>query len=126
MAQNSDTRYSSDNLSSEPNLNTGGSAAEDPYSSKRSQGADEVAPHRPQDHDLPSTEPVADPLSELEDYDQILQELRQTKTEQAVTERRNRKLTLDKVTFGITGVFAVAFIMWGFFGRDSLSSTSQN
>jgi choline/carnitine/betaine transport len=126
MAQNSDTRYSSDNLSSEPNLNSGASAAEDLHSSKRIQGVDEAAPDRPQDPATPSLEPESDPLSELEDYEQILQELRQTKTEQAVTERRNRKLTLDKVTFGITGVFAVAFIMWGFFGRDSLSTTSQN
>jgi choline/carnitine/betaine transport len=126
MAPTSDTRYSSDNLSSEPNLNTGGSATKDLNSSQRSQGADEAAPDRPQDADLSSTELVPDPLSDLEDYEQILQELRQTKTEQAVTERRNRKLTLDKVTFGITGVFAIAFVIWGFFGRDSLSTTSQN
>ena len=126
MAPSSDTRYSSDNLSSEPNLNTGGSATKDLNSSQRSQGADEAAPDRPQDLDLSSTELVPDPLSDLEDYEQILQELRQTKTEQAVTERRNRKLTLDKVTFGITGVFAIAFVIWGFFGRDSLSTTSQN
>ena len=62
---------------------------------------------------------------DTEDCEQLLQELRQTKTEQAVTERRNRKLTLDKATFGITGAFAVAFVIWGFAGRDSLSATSQ-
>ncbi|WP_066289836.1 BCCT family transporter [Arthrobacter sp. B6] len=59
-----------------------------------------------------------------EEYDEILQELRQTKTEHAVTERRNRTLNLDKVTFGITGVMAVAFVLWGFLGRDSLAATS--
>lgn len=59
-----------------------------------------------------------------EEYDEILQELRQTKTEHAVTERRNRRLNLDKVTFGITGVMAVAFVLWGFLGRDSLAATS--
>ncbi len=63
-------------------------------------------------------------LPENEEYEQILEELRQTKTEQAVSERRNRKLILDKVTFGITGAAAVAFVIWGFTGRDSLSATS--
>ena len=65
-------------------------------------------------------------LPDAEEYEQILEELRQTKTEQAVTERRNRKLTLDKVTFGITGAIAVAFVIWGFVGRDSLSETSTS
>ncbi|KRE67553.1 choline transporter [Arthrobacter sp. Soil736] len=63
---------------------------------------------------------------DAEDCEQLLQELRQTKTERAVTERRNRKLTLDKATFGITGAFAVAFVIWGFLGTDSLSATSQS
>ncbi|GAB5077460.1 BCCT family transporter [Arthrobacter sp. AD-310] len=62
---------------------------------------------------------------DTEEYEQILEELRQTKTEQAVTERRNRKLILDKTTFGITGAIAVAFVIWGFLGKDSLSSTSK-
>jgi choline/carnitine/betaine transport len=62
--------------------------------------------------------------SEVENTEQIMQELRQTRSEQAVAQRRNRKLTLDKATFGITGVLALAFVAWGFLGRDSLSSTS--
>ena len=65
-----------------------------------------------------------DPLAEAEDTEQIMQELRQTRSEQAVAERRNRKLTLDKATFGITGALALAFVAWGFLGRDSLSATS--
>ncbi|MEV7134369.1 BCCT family transporter, partial [Arthrobacter sp. NPDC093128] len=65
------------------------------------------------------------PLPDVE-YEQILQELRQTKTEQAVADRRNHKLNLDKVTFGITGVIAIAFVIWGFMGRDSLSETSTS
>lgn len=75
--------------------------------------------------DLPDGLPSA-PVLDTEDCDQLLLELRQTKTEQAVTERRNRKLTLDKVTFGITGAIAVAFVIWGFVGRDSLSETSTS
>ncbi|MBT2522509.1 BCCT family transporter [Arthrobacter sp. ISL-28] len=63
-------------------------------------------------------------LSDAEEYEEILQELRQTKAEHAVMERRNRKLDLDKVTFGITGVIAIAFVLWGFLGRDSLADTS--
>jgi choline/carnitine/betaine transport len=61
-----------------------------------------------------------------EDTHQILQELRQGKTERAVTERRNRMLVLDKWTFGITGVIALAFIAWGFLGRDSLATVSTD
>lgn len=61
---------------------------------------------------------------DAEDTEQIMQELRQTKAEQAVAERRNRRLTLDKATFGITGVLALAFVAWGFLGRDSLAATS--
>jgi choline/carnitine/betaine transport len=64
-------------------------------------------------------------LPDAEEYEQILEELRHAKTEQAVTERRNTNLTLDKVTFGITGAIAVAFVVWGFVGRDSLSDTSK-
>jgi choline/carnitine/betaine transport len=64
-------------------------------------------------------------LPDAEEYEQILEELRHAKTEQAVSARRNRKLSLDKVTFGITGAIAVAFVVWGFVGRDSLSETSK-
>ena len=63
------------------------------------------------------------PLSDVEN-EQILEELRHAKTDQAVADRRNHKLVLDKITFGITGVIAIAFIVWGFVGRDSLSDTS--
>ncbi|UZX03191.1 BCCT family transporter [Arthrobacter sp. CDRTa11] len=67
---------------------------------------------------------AASTLPDSEEYDQILEELRSAKTEHAVSARRNTKLTLDKVTFGITGVIAVAFVIWGFVGRDSLSASS--
>lgn len=63
-------------------------------------------------------------LPDSEEYDQILEELRHAKTEQAVSARRKTNLTLDKVTFGITGAIAVAFVIWGFVGRDSLSASS--
>ena len=63
--------------------------------------------------------------ADTEEYEQILEELRQTKTEQAVHERRNRKLILDKTIFGITGAIAVAFVIWGFVGKESLSTTSK-
>ncbi|MCE3294267.1 MAG: choline transporter [Arthrobacter sp.] len=63
-------------------------------------------------------------LPDVEEYEQILEELRHAKTEQAVADRRNHKLILDKVTFVITGVIAIAFVIWGFVGRDSLSDTS--
>ncbi|MDI3196068.1 BCCT family transporter [Pseudarthrobacter sp. AL07] len=71
---------------------------------------------------LPLT--VQEQLAEAEDTEQIMQELRQARSEQSVTDRRNRKLTLDKATFGITGAVALAFVAWGFLGRDSLAATS--
>ena len=76
----------------------------------------------PAPQDLPSSHDSHD----AEDTQQILQELRQSKTERAVTERRNRKLVLDKWTFGITGVTALAFVAWGFLGRDSLATVSTD
>ncbi|MFJ5861225.1 BCCT family transporter [Pseudarthrobacter sp. NPDC092439] len=60
------------------------------------------------------------------DHEQILEELRLSQTEQAISRRRNGKLTLDKATFGITGVIALAFVAWGFLGKDSLAATSTN
>jgi choline/carnitine/betaine transport len=72
----------------------------------------------------PENSPSAHESHDAEDTEQIMQELRQTKAEQAVAQRRNRKLTLDKATFGITGVLALAFVAWGFLGRDSLAATS--
>ena len=41
-----------------------------------------------------------------------------------MAERRNRKLTLDKATFGITGILALAFVAWGFLSTESLGSAS--
>jgi choline/carnitine/betaine transport len=61
---------------------------------------------------------------ESEEYEQILDELRHAKTDQAVTARRSRNLILDKTIFGITGIMAVAFVVWGFLGKESLSATS--
>jgi choline/carnitine/betaine transport len=74
---------------------------------------------------LDSEDGGAAALPDAEEYEQILEELRIAKTEQAVSQRRNQTLTLDKVTFGITGAIAVAFVVWGFVGRDSLSDTSK-
>lgn len=97
----------------EPRADNDPLAAPDP---KATESTDSVL-----DAELEAATPVP---PETEEYEQILEELRQTKTEQAVSERRNRKLTLDKATFGITGAIAVAFVIWGFTGKDSLSSTS--
>ncbi|WP_309109040.1 BCCT family transporter [Arthrobacter sp.] len=65
-------------------------------------------------------------LPDTEETEQILQELREAEAEQAARLGRRRSLPLDKTTFGITGVLALAFVIWGFAGRDSLATTSQN
>lgn len=73
---------------------------------------------------VPGPEETGTPPVPDVECEQILEELRHATTEQAVSERRNHKLGLDKVTFGITGVIALAFVVWGFVGRDSLSELS--
>ncbi|MDQ0767506.1 choline/carnitine/betaine transport [Pseudarthrobacter defluvii] len=65
-------------------------------------------------------------LPAVNEHEQILEELRQSNREQAVSQRRNRKLTLDKATFGITGAIALAFVVWGFADKDSLATTSKD
>jgi choline/carnitine/betaine transport len=66
----------------------------------------------------------------------ILEVLRQNASEQKSAERTaahgngagagSRKPGVDKVIFGVTGVLALAFVVWGFAGTDSLSTTSTN
>src|SRR5690349_764745 len=65
-------------------------------------------------------------LPAVNEHEQILEELRQSNREQAVSQRRNRKLTLDKATFGITGAIALAFVAWGFLDKDGLATTSKD
>jgi choline/carnitine/betaine transport len=38
----------------------------------------------------------------------------------------NRRFGLDKVIFGVTALIAVAFVVWGFIGTQSLSTTSSD
>ncbi|MEV7604127.1 BCCT family transporter [Paenarthrobacter sp. NPDC089322] len=101
-----------------------------PAANKRTRGETpediiSVSPDETNPAVLDAEEGGVEALPDAEEYEQILEELRTAKTEQAVSARRNRKLTLDKVTFGITGAIAVAFVVWGFVGRDSLSETSK-
>ena len=65
-------------------------------------------------------------LPAVNEHEQILEELRLSNREQALTQRRNLKLTLDKATFGITGVIALAFVVWGFADKDGLATTSKD
>ena len=58
---------------------------------------------------------------------------RTTETERLLAGRAGRHVTtpdasggLDRVVFGITGVFAVAFVVWGFADTDSLEKRSGN
>jgi choline/carnitine/betaine transport len=68
---------------------------------------------------------TASPM-EATEHEQILEELRLGRKEQAVSQRRNRSLTLDKATFGITGAIALAFVAWGFIDKNSLATTSKD
>ncbi|MCT9870480.1 BCCT family transporter [Paenarthrobacter aurescens] len=128
MATNSDTKH----LTPEE-LPANGSVAETPGAASPTNPAHAENPEAvisvsPDDTNLAALNAEdggADSLSDSVEHEQIMEELRHAKTEQAVSARRNRKLTLDKVTFGITGAIAVAFVVWGFVGRDSLSATSK-
>ncbi|WP_442864172.1 BCCT family transporter [Arthrobacter sp. ATA002] len=64
-------------------------------------------------------EPDSDPDQEL------LAQLRETERAHETARSREIPAKLDKVLFGVTGVLAIAFILWGFYGRDSLATSSQ-
>ncbi len=60
-----------------------------------------------------------------ENDEQILHELRESETDQSAARHPRRSLEgLDKVTFGVTGAFALAFVVWGFTNSASLGATS--
>ena len=68
-----------------------------------------------------------EPESPHEDL-QILQALRETESEHEEARRKSqlfRKGGIDKVVFGVAGLLTVAFVVWGFAGRENLASTSQ-
>ncbi|WP_311211500.1 MULTISPECIES: BCCT family transporter [unclassified Arthrobacter] len=128
MATNSDTKHltpeelpANDSVAGTP----GTAGPTNPAHAENPEAVISVSPDDTNLAALTAEDGGADPLSDSVEHEQIMEELRHAKTEQAVSARRNRKLTLDKVTFGITGAIAVAFVVWGFVGRDSLSDTSK-
>jgi len=57
---------------------------------------------------------------------EILQTLRQSVSEQEVAHRViHESARLDKTVFGVAGALALAFVIWGFAGRESLATVSQ-
>ncbi|MCD4849952.1 BCCT family transporter [Arthrobacter sp. AK01] len=125
MAINSDTKpLTPDELPANDHV-AGTPAAASPAHAENPEAVISVSPDDTNLAALNAEDGGAEPLSDSVEHEQIMEELRHAKTEQAVSARRNRKLTLDKVTFGITGAIAVAFVVWGFVGRDSLSETSK-
>ncbi|GAA3290822.1 BCCT family transporter [Arthrobacter citreus] len=69
--------------------------------------------------DAVPAEPDADPDQEL------LTQLRETERAHETARATETPARLDKVLFGVTGALAIAFILWGFFGRESLATSSQ-
>lgn len=70
---------------------------------------------------------VREPELPQEDL-QILQALRKTESEHEEARRSSqlfRKGGIDKVVFGVAGLLTVAFVVWGFAGRENLAATSQ-
>ena len=70
-------------------------------------------------HVPPAPEPDIDPDQEL------LTQLRETELAHEAARSTETPAKLDKVLFGVTGALAIAFILWGFYGRESLATTSQ-
>ncbi|MCC9198433.1 BCCT family transporter [Arthrobacter sp. zg-Y820] len=68
----------------------------------------------------------AETLQADSDPDQeLLQQLRETERAHETARTTETPAKLDKVLFGVTGALAVAFVLWGFFGRESLATSSQ-
>ena len=66
------------------------------------------------------------PIEEAHEAEQeLVQQLRDTQREHEEARSQEEPARLDRTLFTITGILAVAFIGWGLFGRDSLSSVSQ-
>lgn len=79
-----------------------------------------------------SDEPEADPEenpgveSRPPDDTAILQELKDSESERKATRGITRlPAGLDKVTFGVAGFFALAFVVWGLVNTASLSAASN-
>ncbi|QCU77266.1 BCCT family transporter [Citricoccus sp. SGAir0253] len=84
----------------------------------------------------PVTDPAADPAAVLDRGAQeaapsteslaILQDLRRSTISQQVSHRwaQRQGSGLDRLVFGVAGVFVLAFIVWGFAGRDNLAEVS--
>ncbi|MFJ7751710.1 BCCT family transporter [Arthrobacter sp. NPDC097144] len=72
-------------------------------------------------YDLPAATIEADVNPDQE----LLQQLRETERAHEAARSTETPARLDKVLFGITGALAIAFILWGFFGGDSLATSSQ-
>jgi len=59
---------------------------------------------------------------------QILHDLRETESEQEQARRRSQLFRtggVDKIVFGVAGLLTLAFVVWGFAGRENLAATSQ-
>ena len=68
-----------------------------------------------------SEEPDQQPLPDADGRDHALLAGLTT----AVPESTARRPGVDKITFGITAVLAIAFVVWGFLGTSSLSTASS-
>ena len=82
-----------------------------------------------EDGRAPGVEPVSEREPETPQEDlELLQALRETESEHEEARRSShlfRKGGIDKVVFGVAGVLTLAFVIWGFAGRENLAATSQ-
>jgi choline/carnitine/betaine transport len=124
MASNSDQKsHTPEDLPADDGV-AGGLLNDEPGNGGKSTAVDTVPGDADEASAVPDPEDGEELLIPDVEYEQILEDLRHAKTEQTAANRRNHKLSLDKITFGITGAIAIAFVIWGFAGRDSLSLSS--
>ena len=88
-------------------------------------GGDRTAPV-PANLSLTIEETTTSSIPVVEQEHELVQLMIEGQRQQEKALSREVPAKLDKVLFAVTGVLALAFIAWGFFGTDNLSTVSQS
>ncbi|KAD3514934.1 BCCT family transporter [Arthrobacter yangruifuii] len=96
-----------------------------PHDAGRHAG-DPLAPVPATTHSSVTTEdPSSSSIPIVEQEHELVQQMIEGQREQEAALSRGIPAKLDKVLFAVTGALALAFIAWGFFATENLSSVSQ-
>ncbi len=98
---------------------------EGPMRDAGTDGGDRTAPV-PANLSLTIEETTTSSIPVVEQEHELVQLMIEGQRQQEKALSREVPAKLDKVLFAVTGVLALAFIAWGFFGTDNLSTVSQS